>query len=198
MRARPSSTRVSTKRQGSASSFLDQRGAAAAGNDALRVRAEHAEHSLDGAGLCVAATGLDRIHGIARRAHVVPFRERQPPVCSCSTKRIRSMPGRIRPPSKTPNADSRSMVVAVPAVNHQARSGMQGARRNQRGPAIGPELLGPLVAVRHPAALGFAAQPVRLRFENAGPVDQQLVAPFAGHVGDDDPLRILVRRGERI
>ena len=37
------------------------------------------------------------------------------PVCSCSTKRIRSTPGRIRPPRNAPSADSRSAVVAVPA-----------------------------------------------------------------------------------
>ncbi len=120
------------------------------------------------------------------------------PVCSCSTNRIRSTPGRISPPRNSPSADSTSAVVAVPALTTRHAPDVQRARRDQRRPAVGPELLGPVVTARHAAALGLAFQPQRLGVEDARPVDQQLVRAFAGHVRDHDALGVLVRRGERI
>ncbi len=110
---------------------------------------EGAVHALDRAGLRVAAAGLDGVDRVARRRRgSCPSCSGSRPVCSCSTKRIRSTPGRISAAEEVRRrAESTSTVVAVPALTtRQARPGSQRARRDQRRPAVGAELLGPLVA----------------------------------------------------
>ena len=74
---------------------------------------------------------------------------------------ISSTPGRIRPPRKSPAAESRSTVVAVPAVTTRQGPAWHVAGADQRRPAVGAETPGVLVqvAARRRARRWAAANP---------------------------------------
>lgn len=163
-----------------------------AGQQAKRItcRRQLGIHALDGANLCMQATLAIASMVLRGSSRYVPSDKGNCAVFRASAARIKSIPGRIRPPRKFPPASSQSTVVAVPAQTTR-----QSADRSARAPINATQRSAPkspafFIGVAHPALTRAGTQPEKWGKTGGQRFSHPRFHCFASHIAGDNARRI--------
>src|SRR5258708_6764636 len=147
-------------------------------NDTARRAAalgHRARHALDGARAGVHGAAGDRVRRALRDVAGGPLREAQPRGTAVEAAAHERGAGDDDPAEEAPVAGEGVDREGGAGIDHQLVAGLRVMRRDERGPAVGPELLRIAVAIDHSELLAHRADERKWNVGRlAGPLDPEL------------------------